>query len=1709
MKHNVMGIDPCDGENHEIFNTTSQKRNFVDARTGLFEAFVLLPTIHCNSGMGPAIDMSLSYTPMINNMAGLGDGWSFAFTTYNEHTRQLRLHSGEAVHLPEEGPLRSNSVIAYWNDDKTTLTVKRTQGNVEVLKRVGESSFFTPTRLSTDGTHFATLSWKEEQHEVDGKHYSQVKLTAIRDEAEPGKASPSVTHVEIKYIKVSFNENQVVINFWKQVESEACSYDLVVKEFALTQVTIPEGDRYQFKYLGHEKCGWLLNDVLTPAGLHEEVTYKDNGLPFPKNSKLSALPCVHVHTVTPASGASKVLTEYGYAVSDNKALGLQDLLRLKKREVPGMSESDYRTLEGFRAPSLAKDPFGALSLAENPKDLDPAVLEHIYLSLLSAGKLDLFQRPYETTVTCGHRVEKITYDADHQVVNASVSGEGGRKSNRRYVVGHDNILVVEDFLIEGSEYLASGYAGQALTENFQFGGAVADHVRCARQEESTFKGDLLYERTALGNTHNWEYEKEGHTSEADKKGGYVFSLARVNSETITYPDGTKTQDSFTYASGDSRPATRKESLFNGEEIEHLYTYGERGLSCLEIKQPGQVQSHKKTITHTVSATEITRQVVEQIGEQKRSTSQTYSPFNGRLLKETDADGNLSTFTYDKQGRLLSHTTCAQNSTFMASTHYSYPSATRMEVVEPNGLRRAYLYDGRGNVVEEYLAPPASQDEKAVPWKLMLKEDYDDQGRKCATKRYDYLPMGKQEHTVIQGCEYRYDVWGAETERALDTGEVFVDYHNPVSNVRVERQGARGGLEGKYSFYNNKETIDRIEWRNSEGDVVKAERFSYMRAGLVHRHAVVERDRAYRVTFAYDKINRCLSEQYDYFSPETFKETDTLNQRANALLDPKPLYLSSAVKKRQFEYSTDLFVTEPSRVLEGGQVVGEREFDAFGRASSITRNGFKETYTYDGACAQPTTKTTADGKTLNYTYYKELGNRVASVHEATSKLKQTFTYATPVTSMAETVEGERRTRFTYDDQGRVSHYEAQLKAEAAASAKNPKVDAVKKAVTYTRSVGGRLLVEEDAGGGSTEFSYDEHGRCSMASHRHAGGAEQSQLEFGYDASGKLASETLSLGKAMGKASKGTFKHEVKLAYGYDQAQREVLRTFTTPQGIFEVTRAYDEVGRLIETHLKQEGKALGSRLLAYDVNGKLESCETTGVWRPTTLKNEAIDKQAFEYDPQGNLIKCVTSFGSTTCTSNFSYAGTRLLEVKHSHPGLGKDAQLTYDKAGRVTKDQSGKTYTYDALGRLTQCGSKHYLYDAMNRLMANGDGADQRQVIYDDLTVRGEYGADADQMRHCCLEGAGLAVMRLVKSDVQRTLVQLRDLAGTVLLTCDLVANTSLHHAYTAYGSRASTDSDALTGFNGEYRDADNDQYPLGNGYRWYAPDAMRFHRQDDASPFGEGGCNAYEYCDGDPVNKQDPTGHFGIFAALIVIVGSFFITYAASLLLTHTLGEKAASTIIAGLWAGLGVITAIATGGLSLWAYAAVVALSVVAFSTAVAAAVLDGIDDTASNILGWVCLATTVAAGVIGAASKAAKLAAEGLKKLSDQLGKRSSRCLNHLAGKRPVRQLNMNIETGKGSHWRYGSGTSQPRASSSRLPANAGSTLPESNPGSGWREALGAFDSSDVNTLVCTTTGILGNANVFDDDPAYVNGQLNNETWLPWGNWKRFGKLYRLQR
>lgn len=81
-------------------------------------------------------------------------------------------------------------------------------------------------------------------------------------------------------------------------------------------------------------------------------------------------------------------------------------------------------------------------------------------------------------------------------------------------------------------------------------------------------------------------------------------------------------------------------------------------------------------------------------------------------------------------------------------------------------------------------------------------------------------------------------------------------------------------------------------------------------------------------------------------------------------------------------------------------------------------------------------------------------------------------------------------------------------------------------------------------------------------------------------------------------------------------------------------------------------------------------------------------------------------------------------------------------------------------------------------------------------------------------------------------------------------------HTFSVYGHDPRLPSPlTVLGFNGQLFISAH-AYVLGNGYRAYSPALHRFLSPDSWSPFGPAGMNAYCYCEGDPVNRVDPSGH-------------------------------------------------------------------------------------------------------------------------------------------------------------------------------------------------------------------------------------------------------------
>jgi len=161
-----------------------------------------------------------------------------------------------------------------------------------------------------------------------------------------------------------------------------------------------------------------------------------------------------------------------------------------------------------------------------------------------------------------------------------------------------------------------------------------------------------------------------------------------------------------------------------------------------------------------------------------------------------------------------------------------------------------------------------------------------------------------------------------------------------------------------------------------------------------------------------------------------------------------------------------------------------------------------------------------------------------------------------------------------------------------------------------------------------------------------------------------------------------------------------------------------------------------------------------------------------------------------------------------------------------------------------------YQYDALDRLAAS--------ALAFEATVQRVY-----QKNRLSLEVQGAVHRRVMQFDdhvlaeqrATETVLPATDLQRSVLQSVDARGQQGI--AYSPYGHRPSgSDVFSLLGFAGERPDPVTGHYSLGKGYRSYNPVLMRFNQPDSLSPFGEGGVNAYAYCQGDPVNRSDPTGH-------------------------------------------------------------------------------------------------------------------------------------------------------------------------------------------------------------------------------------------------------------
>lgn len=159
----------------ELFDTTGHGEAGVDPRTGLFHAHYPVASLQGLLGQGPAVDLTLHYSALRANEAGLGDGWAWRFSSVEVRSRLLTLADGaqhtftdkQWVQLGKGEAIKLASCEVRSNKDYSEFTLDLPTGRQEILKK--------PAAAGSD------------EEEPNKAFHDQVlkTLIAIRDKSKP------------------------------------------------------------------------------------------------------------------------------------------------------------------------------------------------------------------------------------------------------------------------------------------------------------------------------------------------------------------------------------------------------------------------------------------------------------------------------------------------------------------------------------------------------------------------------------------------------------------------------------------------------------------------------------------------------------------------------------------------------------------------------------------------------------------------------------------------------------------------------------------------------------------------------------------------------------------------------------------------------------------------------------------------------------------------------------------------------------------------------------------------------------------------------------------------------------------------------------------------------------------------------------------------------------------------------------------------------------------------------------------------------------------------------------------------------------------------------------------------------------------------------------------------------------------------------------
>ena len=796
------------------------------------------------------------------------------------------------------------------------------------------------------------------------------------------------------------------------------------------------------------------------------------------------------------------------------------------------------------------------------------------------------------------------------------------------------------------------------------------------------KGRVTLQTLANGDTYRAEYndrKREVSMEYSGYSGKTVYTYnEKMAVEKVSYPDGT--EEIFAYDAHnnrimetgrtgavtrweyDSYGHTVKEILPEGLEREYVYD-ARNDLVC--IRDNG---GREKVLAYDGLHNLIQRSEKSADGEWKEE--QFTWDVLGRLTEETDGEGHLTRYSYEKLSAYPFRTVFADG----GELRFEYDALGRKLWEEDETGRTEYAYDKNG-------------------WQTMERDGegnethrlYDGSGRLTAL----YSPK-QWEAGNGKGTQYRYDFLSRLTETIYSDGSHEKQFRdgegNIVKKVHPNAYDAKSGDgEGTVYDYDGENRLLRIHY--PDGGV---ERFFYDGAGNRIKHVLPEqydstKDDGDGWTYAYDEGGRLLT----VTGPDgVVEETNVYDLWGNC------------VQKTDAEgyttyYSYDLMGRLVRELAPVGSGAGDVSYRMTEYAYDGNGNRIRETR-YGGSYTEDCTLTEA-GTDLILTLTYDARNRLVRVEDGLgARVSYRYDVRGNWISEEQVVsrgEGEdvstvlRKTRYRYDKAGRLTE-----KREILDSGLREEADKrMGLAVTrYTYDSNGNRTGILTPEGYQVSREYDCRDRLIMERLEDRGNGIDLKTFFTYDRSGNVITI-----RQEGKDGRSR-----EIAYSHDLKDRLIkVEELDGPV----VMASYDKNDRMSgrKTLLLARDEQYSETLFNYDMHGNL-----------TESRKNGQRKERNKYDQKGRLIRHMDGdgievycrYGIQDEQRQFFTAGSRKQD---------RAAQtLTYDARGMVTGTEDGcgnrTGYTLDDWGRIlsvqtAEGGREEYAYDCAGNVTASTD----------------------------------------------------------------------------------------------------------------------------------------------------------------------------------------------------------------------------------------------------------------------------------------------------------------------------------------------------------------------------------------------------------------------